>query len=62
VPGPELPEDTVDWLFDSTRDYFTQLAAYKNRLATKNETNGTEPEEIEKRNHYAWYSMGADPG
>jgi hypothetical protein len=32
VPDPELPKDTTEWLFDSTRDYFTQLSFYKNQI------------------------------
>ena len=35
VPEPEIGEDATAWLFDSSRDYFEQLAFYK-KLRTNN--------------------------
>jgi len=31
LPEPEIEEDNTNWLFDSHRDYFDQLAAYRAR-------------------------------
>jgi hypothetical protein len=43
VPEPELPQDTTEWLFDSTRDYFTQISFYKNHINGEGEgrSNGS---------------------
>jgi hypothetical protein len=29
LPEPEIEEDDTNWLFDSYRDYFEQLAVYQ---------------------------------
>jgi len=40
VPGPDVNPRVSDWLFDSTRDYFEQLAAYKARKQRRAEQAG----------------------
>jgi hypothetical protein len=37
LPEPEMEPETDEWLYDSSRDYFTQLAAYKARKQGSNE-------------------------
>ena len=37
VPEPELGEDDTAWLFDSSRDYFEQLAFYKKHRTNNHE-------------------------